>query len=211
MKRVALTGCIALASGLILAACLPVIPKPVQVNLSTPTLSADILQSPESTSTPTSTLAIAASSTPSLIPTSTFTPIPSFTPTLGNTETATSVGLTPTIEITGTTVPAELTAIIITDTATPFGFDGRLNTIYGPVHIQNKSHLQVDLSFHCTTSKGLEIITEFNNVRNVVTTLPQGNYVYVIYMGGRQSVGSFSYLTVRKLSFTIFQDGVVIQ
>jgi hypothetical protein len=211
MKRVALTGCVALASGLILAACLPVIPKPVQVNLSSATPLADELPSPGSTTTPTSTLSIESSSTSTLIPTSTFTPIPSFTSTIGSIETTTPVGVTPTIGFTGTAAPSALTAILVTDTATPFGALSNPNTIYGPVHIQNKSRLQVDLSLHCTTSKGVEIIIEFNRVRNVVTMLPEGDYVYVIYMGGRQSIGSFSYLTVRKLSFTIYQDGVVIQ
>lgn len=41
--------------------------------------------------------------------------------------------------------------------------------------------------------------------------LPQGNYVYVVYVGGRQIIGSFSFFIAQKLIISIYQDRVVIQ
>ena len=41
--------------------------------------------------------------------------------------------------------------------------------------------------------------------------LPQGYYVYVVYVGGRQIIGNFSFLTAQKLLISIYQDRVVIQ
>jgi hypothetical protein len=211
MKRAALAGCITLASGLILAACLPPFSIPTKIRLSSPTLAQNQGPSPEFTTRPSSTLNIEASSTPALLPTGTFTPIPSLTSTIGDAGNTPYLGLTPTLDITGTVSPFGITAVLITDTATPAGSDLGLHAIYSPVHIQNKSRTQVDLSLHCTTSKGVQIILEYNNLRNVVVLLPQGNYIYVVYVGGRQSVGSFSHFTARKLSITIYQDSVVIQ
>ena len=211
MIRVALAGFVALASGLILTACLPFIPGPSPITRSSPSSASVQTPSLEITASPLPTLTIAPSSTFSPVPTGTFTPIPSFTSTIGSTGAPVTASFTTAVDMAGTALPLNVTAILVTDTATPFGTPANLNSIYGPVHIQNKSHVQVDLSFHCTTSKGVEIIIEFNNVRNVVTTLPIGNYAYVMYMGGRRSIGSFSYLTVRKLTFTVYRDGVVIQ
>ena len=211
MKRVVITGCITLASGLILAACLPPLSIPKQITLSSPTLAQVQGPSPELTATPSSTPTIEASFSAALSPTSTFTPIPSLTPTFGDTGTIPYEGPIPTLDLTGTVAPFGITAVLITDTAAPAGSDLGLSTTYGPVHIQNKSRSQVDLSLHCTTSKGVQIILEYDNLRNVVALLPHGNYVYVLYVGGRQSVGSFSHFTSQKLSITIYQDSVVIQ
>jgi hypothetical protein len=41
--------------------------------------------------------------------------------------------------------------------------------------------------------------------------LPQGNYVYVVYVGGRRIIGNFSFLIAQKLLISIYQDRVVIQ
>jgi hypothetical protein len=68
----------------------------------------------------------------------------------------------------------------------------------------------VDISLHCTTKKGLQAILEYNNIRNVFTMLPEGNYVYVVYVGGRQVVGGFSFLTAQKLFIDVYKDRVVI-
>jgi hypothetical protein len=211
MKRVVLAGCITLASSLILAACLPPLPIPKQISLPSSTLAPDQSPSPEFTASPSSTSTVEASFTPALLPTSTFTPIPSLTPTFGDTGTTPLEGSIPTLDITGTVAPSSITAVLVTDTAAPAGSDLGLSTTYGPVHIQNKSRTQVDLSLHCTTSKGVQIFLEYDNLRNVVAMLPHGNYVYVLYAGGRQSVGSFSHFAARKLSITIYQDSVVIQ
>ena len=211
MKRVVLAGCIILASSLILAACLPPLSIPTQISIPSPTLSQAQGPSPEFMAPPSSTPTIEASLTPALPPTSTFTPISSLTPTFGDTGTTPYESPIPTLDITGAVAPFGITAVLITDTAAPAGSDLGLSTTYGPVHIQNKSRAQVDLSLHCTTSKGVQIFLEYHNLRNVVAMLPRGNYIYVLYVGGRQSVGSFSHFTSQKLSITIYQDSVVIQ
>ena len=206
MKRVALAGCVALVSVLILAACLPSIPNPLNINLSSPTLVPQ--QSPSPVASPTVTPTIEPSSTPTFLPTSTFTPIPSLTPTVFSSPTATSISTDTAIPIvSGTPAAISMTVVVETDTA---GLHGPLNSIYLPAHIDNFSHSQVDISLHCTTIKGVEIVLEFNNVRHISTNLPQGNYVYVAYVGGRQMIGNFSFLTARKLRITIYSDSVVI-
>jgi hypothetical protein len=205
MKRIALTGSIALASGLILTACLPAISDNKRVNpiLQTPVL--ESTPSGEFTTTKTSTASIELSSTATLIPTSQFTPIPSFTS-----------AVEPAIEVPliVTAIPISVTGIFISDTATPIesvGIDKLpSNTIYKPVHIQNISGKQVDITLHCTTNKGLQTILEYKNVKNLFTDLPEGDYVYVIFVGGRQLVGSFSFMTAAKLFITIHKDRVAI-
>ncbi len=74
MKRVVLAGIVALASGAILAACLPPLPGPTKSKPSSPTPLPVPRASPEAATATISTLFIEASSTPTLFPTDTFTP-----------------------------------------------------------------------------------------------------------------------------------------
>jgi hypothetical protein len=74
----------------------------------------------------------------------------------------------------------------------------------------NRSGTQADISLHCTTRKGQFTILEFENVRSLGIDAPLGDYVYVVYVGGRQLIGDFSFRTDQKLTITIYQDRVTV-
>jgi hypothetical protein len=195
-----------------MTACVPVIPDNFQGNptLQTPDLAP--LPSAVVTTTLTSTVTIEITSTTTLLPTSRFTPIPSFTSTVhyGVEDSSTVTNLP--IYFTETPIPDTDTPVSGTTTPIESVSLGKLppNPIYKPVHIQNGSGKQVDITLDCTTNKGRQIILEYNNVKNLFTDIPEGNYVYVIFVGGRQLTGGFSFMTAPKLFITIYQERVAV-
>jgi hypothetical protein len=83
-------------------------------------------------------------------------------------------------------------------------------TIYKRVRIENRSRSQMDISLHCTTLKGLQTVLEYENVKNLSVEAPDGNYIFVVYAGGRQMTGGFSLLTVPSLTITVYADRVAV-
>jgi hypothetical protein len=204
MRRAVVAGRIAITSGLMLTACMPVVSETTQI---APTAQPPILGSTPSvefTTTKTSD-GIDTKPTSTPIPTSQFTPIPSFTSTPAVDHLVSSI--TPVFAFTDTAVAISLTPGLIG----PVEIDKLpANTVYKPVHIQNISGKQVDITLYCTTNKGFQTILEYNNVGNLFTAIPEGKYSYVMFVGGRQLVGGFSFLTARKLLITIYKDRVAI-
>ena len=196
---------IALASGLLLTACQLLIPGVTQVNRAVTTPVLPSTPSPEFTATVTSTASIAILTTPAIFPTSLFTPIPSFTPAYSQ------VTETPLILPDTTVLETDTPITEITSTHESAGFEKLpSNTIYKPVHIKNMSGKSVDINLHCTTKKGFQATFEYSSVKNLFIDLPEGNYQYVFFVGGRQLSGSFSFMDVPKLFITIYKDRVAI-
>ncbi len=199
MWRVA-ARCIVLACGLSLAACLPNLPG---ILASTPVPSTQSVEvSPTSQATSTLTSSLTATPVPTYLANTsgTFTAIPTFTPT-GNPGTAvTATGTAPTTEPTETATVLEPVSL---DKLPP-------STVYKRVRIENQSRSQMDISLHCTTVKGLQTVLEYENVKNISIQAPDGNYIYVVYAGGRQMTGSFSLLTVPSLIITVYKDRVAV-
>ncbi|HEX2697645.1 MAG TPA: hypothetical protein VHM28_08045 [Anaerolineales bacterium] len=181
----------------VLAACLPA--APTQPASSTPKSTANVRATAKvATETP-SLQTIEASAT--LAPSSTFTPI--FSPT-STSETATATqAITGTVAAGTTQATATLGQPISIDTLPP-------NTVYNTIHVQNKSGTQVDISLHCTTRRGLQTILEYNSIKNIFIKAPEGDYVYVIYVGGRRLIGSFSFINTGTLTLIVYRDRVAI-
>lgn len=197
MKSLARYG-IVLALVLLLSSCLPASSGQTAIEppVSTPTASSQATV--EATTTLTILPSSAPSSTLTIIPTATFTPIPTFTPT--NDPTIASA-LSTNADISLTLVPGESISL----DKLPAG------TVYGTIVINNNSETEADISLHCTTIHGLHTILEYNHVKHIAIQAPQGNYVYVVYLGSKMLSGGFSFLTLQKRSITIYKDRVVIQ
>jgi hypothetical protein len=213
MKKVVLTGYVALASSLILSGCLPTANGFIKsiTTLQTPLIAATPL--PKFTATTLPTLSIDSSSTATLIPTNQFTPIPSFTPFVnpGFEEPSQTSSPTSLAVLLYDTVPPEVDTFRTSTPVTSVSIDKLpSNTVYKPVHVQNLSREQVDLTFQCTTIKGLETIIQYGNIKNLFTNLPEGNYSYVFFVGGRQLIGGFSFITATKLFIIIYKDRVAV-
>jgi hypothetical protein len=204
MWKAGVAGRIAITSGLMLTACTPVV--------SENTLIIPAVKTPFLGSTPseefTATKAVGDvefRSTITLTPAYHFTPIPSYTSTLGVNNPISS--MTPVLSFTEIavatfTAPVSVGSVVIDKLPA--------NTVYKSVHIQNNSGKQVDITLYCTTNKGFQTILEYNNVGNLFTAIPEGKYSYVMFVGGRQLVGVFSFQTARKLFITIYKDRVAI-
>lgn len=196
MKRV---FAVTFALGLMLTACLPALPGQTEVNQATPSLSSD---KQAATEAPTQTTEPLPTST--LVPTKTFTPIPSLTPpSASETPIATAIIGTPATS-TSQTPSATTTLPGLSIDKLPAG------TIYVRIRIENKSRTQMDISLQCTTRQGLFTVLEYTNVRSIFVDAPQGNCVYVVYVGGRQLIGNFSLSADRKLTITVYKDRVAI-
>ncbi len=179
-----------------------------------PTLPALAPVAPTSSPSPLSTATVAATNTPVLAPTSsptpapTFTAIPTFTPTAAaQTEASPSGATTGTPAVSGSPLPTGTATLV-----EPISLDKLpRDTVYKRVRIENESHAQMDISLHCTTQQGLHTILEYTNVRNLTIEAPEGDYVYVVYVGGRQIVGSFSLRHVTSAYITVYKDHVTVR
>lgn len=185
-----------------------------------PSLPALAPVAPSATALPLSTATAAATNTPVIAPTNTptaapsFTPIPSLTPTAAlETAAVTGAAATGSPVALGTagptgTLPATGTATLVV----PISIDKLpRDTVYKRVRIDNESKAQMDISLHCTTQQGLHTILEYTNVRNLTIEAPEGDYVYVVYVGGRQIVGSFSLRHVTSVYLTVYKDHVTVR
>jgi hypothetical protein len=201
MRRVH-PGWVILAAGLILTACTGTLPAQVPNHLTNPSPTLFLLANslPSDTSVPTT--ATSAPSAPTILPSSTFTSIPSFTPTAGT--------RTALLDLTGTST----SSLSVPTSGTPgdsVGLDELpLKTVFEQIRIVNNSGTQAEISLHCTTIHGLQTVLEYNNIKSLTIQAPQGYYVYVVYVGGKKIVGSFSFLTVKDLIILIYKNKVVI-
>lgn len=177
-----------------MAACLPSFQGLVPATPVSPTAFVELSPAAQPTAT--------RASTPSVSSTAAFTPIPSFTATAVS-------GFTVTPGVTGT-APAP-TQPAATGTAESVSLDKLPpSTVYKRIRIQNQSHSQMDISLHCTTIHGLHTVLEYNNVKNLAVQAPEGDYIYVLYVGGRPMSGSFSLLGVPAVTITVYADRVAI-
>jgi hypothetical protein len=201
MWRVA-ARCIVLAVGFSLAACLPNL-RGVLAPTALPTSSAEAAASVQPTAVQPETAGPVPLQTFTPVVALTFTPIPTLTATTGAalTPTSTSPGATASPpQPLSTATPAESISL---DKLPP-------GTIYKPVRIQNQTHSQMDISLQCTTIHGLHTVLEYENVRNLTAQAPEGDYIYVVYVGGRPMSGSFSLLRVASVTITVYADKVTI-
>ena len=188
------------ASGLWLAACLPNLPSFVSPAAAHVTASVEMM--------PTSTAVVTEMQTMSLVPAATtlvntsgtFTAIPTFTSTNGP-EISAASSLTP-----SASRPQETATVLesVSLDKLPPG------TVYKTVRVENRSRSQMDISLHCTTLRGQQTVLEYEGVKNLTIQAPEGRYVYVVYVGGRQIVGSFEFLAAPNLTITVYADRVAI-
>lgn len=195
MRRVA-ARLVIFACGISLAACIPNLPG--LTSFTQPTAASVAQPSPVPLVVATATSSPTA--IPSDTPTAVFTPIPTLTATVGVatalTQTIASTVLVP------TTTPTFVESVSL-DKLPP-------NIPYKRVRIENQAHEQMDISLHCTTVQGLQTVIEYNNVRNLTIDAPNGDYVYVFYVGGHRLMGGFSLLHVPSVTLTVYKDRVVI-
>ncbi len=190
---------IVFACGLSLAACVPDLPALLS-STPLPSSSSPLALSPSASASPAPLPTLITDSAPTIIvdASGTFTPIPTFTSTNGPGTLAATV-LMPTLPpLTATVVES-----VSLDKLPP-------GTVYKPVRIENLSRSEMDISLHCTTLRGLQTVLEYEGVKRLTVQAPDGNYVYVVYVGGRKIVGSFSILDVPNLTITVYADRVAI-
>ena len=174
-----------------LSSCLPTLPDQTVIEspVSAPTVRSEsvieAIASQTETPSPTSSLPAALTTTP------TFTPIPTFTLTSSPT-----IAVTDSLKSTGDSISLDKLPA---------------NTIYGTIVINNNAGTEVDISMHCTTLHGMQTVLEYNHFKHITIQAPQGNYIYVVYIGSKMLSGGFSFLTQQKRSLTIYKDRIVIQ
>ncbi len=202
MWRVA-AYCLALLLASSSAACLPDLPSLIRPT----SLPATPLVQPNSSAQATATLVatplIGAAPTTFVDTSGTFTPVASFTPSTGAASPAATIITTATIQPTQLTGTPTVFESVSLDKLPP-------GTVYKRVRIENQSHSQMDISLHCTTIQGLHTVLEYEKVKNLTIEAPEGDYIYVVYVGGRPMSGSFSLLRVPNVTITVYADRVAI-
>lgn len=202
LRRVA-AHLVVLALSLTLTACLPSLQ-----NLAIPTIAAPPAASPAAPFSAASPLP-SGTALPTTTPTASFTPISTFTPG------GTSITPSPTPSTTGTLPTAAGPTATLTQAASTAGSPVSVNmdtlprdTVYKPVVIRNKSHAQMDISLHCTTHQGLQTVIEYEHVRTLSDEIPECDYVYVVWVGARQIVGSFTLYRIPDIAITVYAQRV---
>ena len=131
---------------------------------------------------------------PTATPTWTSATMPSETPTASPVNT-----LTPTISLP-------------TETATPFPMDklpAGLPT--AKLKLENTTKKPIYLSLHGTiVPQGYHTVIEYRFRYSMVVEVPQGNYVYVAWVGGSKIVGNISLLKAHKMTLTFHNDKVTV-
>ncbi len=185
-----------MACGLSLAACLPSIQGPPSSLL--PVASVSQAAQPEA--------ALPSSTAATIRPTELLAAGPTFTPIATFTATALDIALSATPGDTRTPMPTETATALVSislDKLPP-------GTVYKNVRIDNQSRAQTDISLHCTTVQGLQTVLEYNNVRHLTIRAPEGDYVVVVYTGGRPMVARFSLIRLPGVTITIYADRLAI-
>ncbi len=82
---------------------------------------------------------------------------------------------------------------------------------YGEITIINRSKADVYISLRCVTKDDLVTIIEYPVNKIVTAKAPAGQYTYVVWVGGRKIIGSFSLSKSEDLTINIFKDRVGIR
>lgn len=125
----------------------------------------------------------------------------------------------PTVTLTGTpphtaTPSATSNSLNPTTTGTAhLQYSGTMppNLPYGHVELRNKSKADVYISMRCVTKEGYVTIIEYPVDTFVRAKAPAGKYTYVVWVGGRKILGSFSLKSNQELTISIFKDRVAIK
>jgi len=157
----------------------------------------------------TETAVIGPSSAPEVTDTPSLSPIPNLTTTP---VTATSI----VVDDSNSTPTVTLTTIPATATLTP-----TLGVItYGTlppavpssdVYLINKSKLQAYITLQLCDTEAAGAILGYPIQKTVKIKAPLGNYIYVVWVGGRQLTGTLKVHKSTDLSITVYKDKVLIQ
>jgi hypothetical protein len=82
---------------------------------------------------------------------------------------------------------------------------------FGQVTLINRSKAEVYISLRCVTKDGHVTIIEYPVRATVRTDAPAGKYTYVVWVGGRQILGSFALSKSQDLMIMIYKDRVLIK
>lgn len=116
--------------------------------------------------------------------------------------TVTNPSATP-VKPTSTITPAATAQILIHGTMPPA-------VPYGKITLVNMSKADAYISLQCTTLSGEETIMEYPVKAKIRENAPAGNYLYVLWVGGKKIVGTFHLDRSQELQLTIYKDEVRI-
>ena len=127
---------------------------------------------------------------------------------------------TPTVTITGT-LPITITPSVTLNPAISFTSTGTAhpqhsgtmppNLPYGEITLINSSKAEVYISLRCVTKDDYVTIIEYPVKKIITTNAPAGQYTYVVWVGGRKIVGSFSLGKSQDRTINIYKDRVGIK
>jgi hypothetical protein len=222
------TSALAVSLALILSACIPAIPFP-QLTTATP----EVIDSPATTAAQTLAAVVSVTESPSATETATASASPESTATLSETMivqtrdsgTLTAIGHTqeaPETEagddLTATTTPPATepndfaTTPLATETLYARFFGTQPPSIpYGKIWLRNKAKADAYISMQCTTIAGYNTILEYPVGGPIRVSAPAGKYSYVVWVGGRQILGTFGLDRQEEISITIYKDKVTIK
>lgn len=125
--------------------------------------------------------------------------------------TVTNTGTLP-VTTTPSATPNPAINITITGTAHP-QHSGTMppNLPYGEITLINNSKAEVYISLRCVTKDDYVTIIEYPVKKIITTNAPAGQYTYVVWVGGRKIVGSFSLGKSQDRTINIYKDRVGIK
>jgi hypothetical protein len=175
-----------------------------------------VITTPTSTETPTQATSTETQNPALLTLTAT---LGTGTAAVGNGPSALGTPGTPTITVTGT-LPLTKTPSVTPNpalniaTGTPHPqHAGTMppNLPYGEITLINKSKADAYISLRCVTKDNYVTIIEYPVKGTVTTRAPAGQYTYVLWVGGRQIIGSFGLSKSQDRTITIYKDRVGIR
>jgi len=137
------------------------------------------------------------------------TPVPNLTTTP---VTATS-GPTDDPNITSTPTAGTLTGeITLTPTLGPLTYGTLPPAVpFSTVYLVNKSKTQVYISLQLCDTEAAGTILEYPVRNTLKIKAPLGNYLYVVWVGGRERVGTLKVKKGEDLTITVYRDKVVVK
>lgn len=159
--------------------------------------------------TETPTAVVEPSSTPSVNDEPSSTPVPNLTttPVTATSGAIDSSNITPTsttVGISGSPTLTPTLGVLLYGTLPPA-------VPSSDVYLVNKSKTQVYISLQLCDTEAKGAILEYPVQNSIKIKAPIGNYLYVVWVGGRQLIGNLKVNKSEDLKITIFKDKVVIQ